>query len=75
MEVDADKSGTIEFDEFVELVRKVYKPYALMASNMQKSFDVFDADKNGHSPKLITRALVARGVGGCEVVYEHRPYK
>jgi len=51
VEVDADKSGTIEFDEFVELVRKVYKPYALMASNMQKSFDVFDADKNGYLDK------------------------
>jgi len=45
-EVDADGSGTIEFDEFVQMMRKKSKD-TNVEEEMRQAFKVFDQDGNG----------------------------
>merc|ERR1712188_128923 len=45
--VDKDKSGTIEFDEFVDLMSKTNKTTEQMEEEIKNAFLTFDADGSG----------------------------
>merc|ERR1712216_960806 len=45
--VDKDKSGTIEFDEFVDLMSKTNKTSEQMEEEIMNAFLTFDADGSG----------------------------
>merc|ERR1712093_133645 len=46
-EVDKDKSGTIEFDEFVDLMSQTNKSQEQMNEEIKNAFLTFDADGSG----------------------------
>merc|ERR1711959_878972 len=46
-EVDKDKSGTIEFDEFVDLMARTNKSKDQMEEEIKNAFLTFDADNSG----------------------------
>merc|ERR1712124_58987 len=46
-EVDKDKSGTIEFDEFVDLMARTNKTQEQMEEEIKNAFLTFDADGSG----------------------------
>merc|ERR1712230_98026 len=46
-EVDKDKSGTIEFDEFVDLMSHTNKSQEQMNEEIKNAFLTFDADGSG----------------------------
>merc|ERR1719359_164811 len=46
-EVDKDKSGTIEFDEFVDLMSRTNKTQEQMEEEIRNAFLTFDADGSG----------------------------
>merc|ERR1712167_471780 len=46
-EVDKDKSGTIEFDEFVDLMSRTNKTKEQMEEEIKNAFLTFDADGSG----------------------------
>ena len=46
-QVDKDKSGTIEFDEFVDLMSKTNKTNEQMEEEIKNAFLTFDADGSG----------------------------
>merc|ERR1712094_38761 len=46
-EVDKDKSGTIEFDEFVDLMARTNKTQDQMEEEIKNAFLTFDADGSG----------------------------
>merc|ERR1711871_1757640 len=46
-EVDKDKSGTIEFDEFVDLMSRTNKTEDAMREEIENAFLTFDADGSG----------------------------
>merc|ERR1712100_990516 len=46
-EVDKDKSGTIEFDEFVDLMSRPNKTQEQMEEEIKDAFLTFDADGSG----------------------------
>merc|ERR1711977_18345 len=46
-EVDKDKSGTIEFDEFVDLMARTNKSKDQMEEEIRNAFLTFDADNSG----------------------------
>merc|ERR1711918_209787 len=46
-EVDKDKSGTIEFDEFVDLMSRTNKTQEQMEEEIKNAFLTFDADGSG----------------------------
>merc|ERR1712205_288592 len=46
-QVDKDKSGTIEFDEFVDLMSKTNKTQEQMEEEIKNAFLTFDADGSG----------------------------
>merc|ERR1712146_86167 len=47
-EVDKDKSGTIEFDEFVDLMARTSKSKDQMEEEIKNAFLTFDADNSGY---------------------------
>merc|ERR1712205_289685 len=47
-EVDKDKSGTIEFDEFVDLMARTNKSKDQMEEEIKNAFLTFDADNSGY---------------------------
>merc|ERR1712057_154682 len=47
-EVDKDKSGTIEFDEFVDLMSRTNKTKDQMEEEIKNAFLTFDADNSGY---------------------------
>merc|ERR1711976_716908 len=47
-EVDKDKSGTIEFDEFVDLMARTNKSKEQMEEEIKNAFLTFDADNSGY---------------------------
>merc|ERR1711871_1524424 len=47
-EVDKDKSGTIEFDEFVDLMSCTNKTQEAMEEEIKNAFLTFDADGSGY---------------------------
>merc|ERR1712097_233071 len=47
-EVDKDKSGTIEFDEFVDLMSRTNKTQEAMEEEIKNAFLTFDADGSGY---------------------------
>merc|ERR1712225_230603 len=47
-EVDKDKSGTIEFDEFVDLMARTNKSNDQMEEEIKNAFLTFDADNSGY---------------------------
>merc|ERR1711934_240953 len=46
-EVDKDKSGTIEFEEFVDLMARTNKTHEQMEEEIKNAFLTFDADGSG----------------------------
>merc|ERR1740117_2746673 len=46
-EVDKDKSGTIEFEEFVDLMSRTNKTQDQMEEEIKNAFLTFDADGSG----------------------------
>merc|ERR1712006_9333 len=46
-EVDKDKPGTIEFDEFVDLMSRTNKTQEQMEEEIKNAFLTFDADGSG----------------------------
>merc|ERR1712072_1416518 len=50
-EVDKDKSGTIEFDEFVDLMSQTNKSQEQMNEEIKNAFLTFDADGSGFIPR------------------------
>merc|ERR1712093_800367 len=50
-EVDKDKSGTIEFDEFVDLMARTNKSRDQMEDEIKNAFLTFDADGSGYITK------------------------
>merc|ERR1711868_225642 len=46
-EVDKDKSGTVEFDEFVDLMARTNKTQEQMEEEIKNAFLTFDADGSG----------------------------
>merc|ERR1712144_7350 len=46
-EVDADKSGTIDFDEFVNMMSRTNKSNEQMEDEIKAAFLTFDADGSG----------------------------
>merc|ERR1712093_169770 len=47
-EVDKDKSGTIEFEEFVDLMSRTNKTQEQMEEEIKNAFLTFDADNSGY---------------------------
>merc|ERR1712054_248320 len=47
-EVDKDKSGTIEFNEFVDLMSRTNKSKDQMQNEIREAFLTFDADGSGY---------------------------
>merc|ERR1711943_20528 len=47
-EVDKDKSGTIEFDEFVDLMSRTNKSQEQMEEEIKNAFLTFDSDGSGY---------------------------
>merc|ERR1712138_9400 len=47
-EVDKDKSGTIEFEEFVDLMARTNKTHEQMEEEIKNAFLTFDADGSGY---------------------------
>merc|ERR1711900_87018 len=47
-EVDKDKSGTIEFDEFVDLMAQTNKSRPQMEEEIKNAFLTFDVDNSGY---------------------------
>merc|ERR1719331_266950 len=47
-EVDKDKSGTIEFDEFVDLMSRTNKTQEQMEEEIKNAFLTFDSDGSGY---------------------------
>merc|ERR1711934_616429 len=50
-EVDKDKSGTIEFNEFVDLMSRTNKSKDQMQNEIREAFLTFDADGSGYITK------------------------
>merc|ERR1712167_95901 len=46
-EVDKDKSGTIEFEEFIDLMARTNKTHEQMEEEIKNAFLTFDADGSG----------------------------
>merc|ERR1711981_1044659 len=46
-EVDKDKSGTIEFEEFIDLMARTNKTHEQMEGEIKNAFLTFDADGSG----------------------------
>merc|ERR1711939_1230748 len=59
-EVDKDKSGTIEFDEFVDLMARTNKSKDQMEEEIKNAFLTFDADNSGY----ITREELEETING-----------
>merc|ERR1712075_43141 len=47
-EVDKDKSGTVEFEEFVDLMARTNKTKDQMEEEIKNAFLTFDADGSGY---------------------------
>merc|ERR1719169_338267 len=47
-EVDKDKSGTIEFDEFCDLMSRTNKSHDQIEDEIKQAFLTFDADNSGY---------------------------
>merc|ERR1719240_1459074 len=47
-EVDKDKSGTVEFEEFVDLMSRTNKTHEQMEEEIKNAFLTFDADGSGY---------------------------
>merc|ERR1711881_278146 len=47
-EVDKDKSGTIEFEEFIDLMARTNKTHEAMEEEIKNAFLTFDADGSGY---------------------------
>merc|ERR1712022_65291 len=50
-EVDKDKSGTIEFEEFVDLMSRTNKTQEQMEEEIKNAFLTFDADGSGFTDR------------------------
>merc|ERR1711998_63310 len=48
VEVDKDNSGTIEFEEFVDLMARTNKTHEQMEEEIKNAFLTFDADGSGY---------------------------
>merc|ERR1712057_14362 len=61
-EVDKDKSGTIEFDEFVDLMSRTNKTKEQMEEEIKNAFLTFDADGSGFIDRQeLVEALTTMG--------------
>ena len=61
-EVDADKSGSVDFDEFLSLMAKKLKSNTDPEEELREAFDVFDRDGNGFiSAEELRNALTNLG--------------
>merc|ERR1711934_931375 len=64
-QADADQSGSIEFDEFVDLMERTNKTEEEIDLEAKAAFKEFDADKSGFiTCDELTEALTATGYCG-----------
>merc|ERR1712006_26681 len=68
-EVDKDKSGTIEFDEFVDLMSRTNKTQEQMEEEIKNAFLTFDADGSG----FITRDELIKTLTTMGDLWMRRP--
>jgi|TARA_B110001469_G_C9487320_1_gene244022 Ca2+-binding EF-hand superfamily protein len=63
-QVDKDKSGTIEFDEFVDLMARTNKTRDDMDKELVEAFQSFDVDGSGYLDREeLVEALTTMGDG------------
>ena len=57
--MDSDRSGSLEFDEFVDLMLQTYKTKEQQTEDIRDAFMTFDTDGSGYITREVKSILLS----------------